>query len=118
MPIYEYMAEYCLASLYCPKRFAFRQGMGDPPVKICPHCGTELRRILSPFSAGVDLAAHMAGLSDLPSDSLAPPATLKNMFGGGLGDLGCGHRHPDGPSVTESCGHRCKGTRASGRGNR
>jgi putative FmdB family regulatory protein len=113
MPIYEYMAEYCLASLYCSKRFAFRQGMSDPPVEICPHCGTELRRILSSFSAGVDLAAHMAGLSDLPSDSLAPPATLKNMFGGELGDLGCGHRHPDGPSGTEPCDHRCEGTKAS-----
>ncbi|MBK9308826.1 MAG: zinc ribbon domain-containing protein [Nitrospira sp.] len=107
MPIYEYVAEYCVESLYCPKRFAFRQSMNAPPVEACPRCGTELRRILSSFSAGVDLAAHMAGLSDLPADSLAPPATLKNMFGGGLGDLGCGHHHPDGPPIVESCRHRC-----------
>lgn len=109
MPIYEYVAEYCAESLYCPKRFAFRQSMDAPPVEVCPSCGTELRRILSSFSAGVDLAAHMAGLSDLPADSLAPSATLKNMFSGGLGDLGCGHRHPDGPSITRLCSHHCQG---------
>lgn len=107
MPIYEYVAEYCVESLYCPKRFAFRQSMNAPPVEACPRCGTELRRILSSFSAGVDLAAHMAGLSDLPADSLAPPATLKNMFGGGLGDLGCGHHHPDGAGGAGVCGRGC-----------
>jgi hypothetical protein len=48
------------------------------------------------FSAGVDLAAHVAGLLDLPADSLAPTATLKNLFGGGLGDRGCRHHHSDG----------------------
>jgi len=107
MPIYEYVAEYCVESLYCPKRFAFRQGMSDPPIETCLTCGTQLKRILSPFSAGVDLAADMAGLSDLPADSLAPPATLKNMLGGGLGDLGCGHRHPDGPKDVGSCERGC-----------
>ncbi len=62
-----------MESLYCLKRFAFRQSMHAHPVEACPRCGMELRRILSSLSAGVDLAAHLAGLSDLPADSLAPP---------------------------------------------
>jgi hypothetical protein len=72
MPICKHMVGYCLASLYCPKQFAFRQGISDPPVEICPRCGMELRRILSSFSAGVNLTAHMAGLSDLLSGFRRP----------------------------------------------
>jgi len=107
MPIYEYVAEHCLESLYCSKRFAFLQQMRDPPVTACATCGAALTRVLSSFSAAEDLVAHMAGLADLPTDSLAPTPTLKNMFGGGLGDLGCGHRHPDGAQESGSCGRGC-----------
>ncbi|MDZ4853550.1 MAG: zinc ribbon domain-containing protein [Nitrospirota bacterium] len=109
MPIYEYVVEQCVESLYCPKRFAFRQLMSDPPVTECVTCGAALTRVLSSFSAGEDLVAHMAALADLPADSLAPPATLQNMFGGGLGDLGCGHRHPDGLLDSGAGGRGCGG---------
>ena len=37
MPIYEYQAEYCLKSLFCPKRFAFWQNMPEPPFESYPH---------------------------------------------------------------------------------
>jgi hypothetical protein len=104
VPLYEYMAEYCVQSLFCSKRFLFRQRMDDPPVTACPQCGVPLIRILSSFSAGIDMCANAEVWTNTDAGSGAPPATLKNMFGGGLGDLGCGHRHPDGPSVTESCG--------------
>ncbi len=114
MPIYEYVAEYCVKSLYCPKRFAFRQGMSDPPIQICPTCGTQLKRILSPFSAGIDMCANAEAWAKTDAGSDAPPATLKNMFGGGLGDLGCGHHHPDGLAVVESCDHHCNAVRGSG----
>jgi putative FmdB family regulatory protein len=93
MPIYEYVAEHCLESLYCPKRFAFRQRMEDPPVRDCPTCGVPLTRVLSSFSARGDLAAHIAAVTDPPAGSSPPPATIKNMFGGGLGVRGCGHDH-------------------------
>lgn len=106
MPIYEYAAEHCLESLYCPKRFAFRQGLDDPPVPACPQCGAPLDRVLSSFSAGVDMVAKSEAWTKTDAGSDAPPATIKNLFGGGLGDLGCGHRHPDGAGDTEACDHR------------
>ncbi len=107
MPIYEYAAEYCLESLYCPKRFAFRQGLDDPPVLACPQCGAPLDRVLSLFSAGVDMVAKSEAWTKTDAGSDAPPATIKNLFGGGLGDLGCGHHHPDGPKEAGSCGRGC-----------
>jgi hypothetical protein len=55
---------------------------------------------LSPFSAGVDSAgvdrvakAETWEKTDAGSDT--PPATMKNLCDGVLGDLGCGHHHPD-----------------------
>ena len=48
MPIYEYVAEYCVESLYCPKRFAFRQSMNAYPVEACPRLwnGTEANSVV------------------------------------------------------------------------
>ena len=84
-------------------------------VTACPHCEAPLSRILSSFSAGVDLCANAEAWAKIDAGSDAPPATLKNMFGGGLGDLGCGHHHPDGSPVMESCRHRCgSGSRSDG----
>lgn len=83
VPIYEYAAEYCLGSLYCPKRFAFRQRMDEPPVTACPQCGAPLSRILSSFSAGIDLCANAEAWARIDAGSDAPPATLKNCSGAG-----------------------------------
>jgi hypothetical protein len=87
----EYAADYCLESLFCPKRFVFRQRMSDPPVATCPTCRVPLTRVLSSFSAGIGLAVRSAAAFDPPAGSLSPPETIKNMFGGGLGIRGCGH---------------------------
>ena len=86
--------------------------LGEVPA--CPQCAAPLERVLSSFSAGVDMRAKAEAWVKTDARSGAPPATLKNMFGGGLGDLGCGHRHPDGAGDTESCDHRCKSTKALG----
>ena len=91
MPIYEYRAEYCLKSLFCPKRFTFWQNMQDAPVTACRECGAPLEKIPSVFSAGADVMAHSRASSDPPPGSTAPPPTLKNIYGGGLGIRGCGH---------------------------
>lgn len=80
----------------------------------CPQCAAPLERVLSSFSAGVDMRAKAEAWVKTDAGSDAPSATLKNLFGGGLGDLGCGHRHPDGAGDTESCDHRCKSTKALG----
>jgi len=52
MPLYEYAAAYCLESLFCPKRFCYRQEVGDAPRAACERCGVPLERVLSSFSAG------------------------------------------------------------------
>ena len=91
MPVYEYQAHDCRGPADCPKRFAFWQSMNDHPVTNCVICRAPLERILSLFSAGVGLVARSAGMADAPAGSQAPPATVKNIFGGGLNILGCGH---------------------------
>ncbi|MEW6248430.1 MAG: zinc ribbon domain-containing protein [Nitrospirota bacterium] len=93
MPIYEYQAEQCLGPKDCPQRFAFRQTMNEPPVTRCRVCGTAMTRILSSFSAGAGTFACEAAEAGPAHGSCAPPATLKNMFGGGLRIVGCGHAH-------------------------
>lgn len=91
MPIYEYQAEYCLKSLFCPKRFAFWQNMHDAALTACRECGAPLEKVPSVFSAGADVMAQSRASSDPPPGSTAPPPTLKNIYGGGLGIQGCGH---------------------------
>jgi hypothetical protein len=118
MPFYEYVADYCVRSLFCSKRFVFRQRMDEPPMTACPQCEAPLSRILSSFSAGIDMCAKVAARRQIDAGSDAPPATLKNLFGGGLGDLGCGHRHPDATGGLKSCDHRCKDTKALHGGKR
>ena len=109
MPIYEYAATYCLESLFCQKRFCYRQNLSDLPITACERCAAPLERVLSSFSAGVDMRAKAKAEAWTKTDahSEAPPATLKNMFGGGLGDLGCGHRHPDGATELGGCDRGC-----------
>ena len=41
MPTYEYE---CRA---CGRKFELRQAMSDPPLKVCPECGGEVRRLVS-----------------------------------------------------------------------
>jgi predicted nucleic acid-binding Zn ribbon protein len=91
MPIYEYQAVYCLQSLFCPKRFSIWQNLSDSRVSECQECRAPLERVMSTFSAGVDVMSHSRAAADPPPGSTAPPPTPKNIYGGGLGIRGCGH---------------------------
>ncbi len=91
MPIYEYQSRDCRGPSDCPKRFAFWQSMNDSPIANCVICRAPLERIPSLFSAGVGFIARSAAMSNPPAESQAPPATVKNIFGGGLGIQACGH---------------------------
>lgn len=42
MPLYEYE---CLPNKH---RFEVRHGINEPPVKACPECGGEVRRVIQP----------------------------------------------------------------------
>ena len=42
MPLYEYRCQTCGV------RFERRQHMNDEPVKVCPECGGEVRRLIQP----------------------------------------------------------------------
>ncbi|KXK03086.1 MAG: Zinc ribbon domain protein [Nitrospira sp. OLB3] len=91
MPIYEYRSQDCRGPSDCPRRFTFWQSMNDKPITNCVICRAPLERIPSLFSAGVGLVARGAAMADPPAGSQAPPATVNNVFGGGLNIQGCGH---------------------------
>jgi predicted nucleic acid-binding Zn ribbon protein len=113
LPLYEYVAAYCLESLFCPKRFYYRQNLSALSITACEGCTAPLERILSSFSAGVDMRAKAEAWTKTDAGSDAPPATLKNLFGGGLGALGCGYHHPDGVLDSRGCERGC-GTEEDG----
>ncbi|MFO0773193.1 MAG: zinc ribbon domain-containing protein [Nitrospiraceae bacterium] len=91
MPIYEYVAHECGGPADCPRRFALWQRMGTADVVRCDLCRAPLTRVLSTFSASVDAAARSAEAAAAQVRASGPPATLHNMFGGGLGIRGCGY---------------------------
>ena len=50
MPIYEYKAKDGAHCKLCKNKFEVRQGINDEPLKRCPECGAEIRRVFSrPF---------------------------------------------------------------------
>ena len=50
MPIYEYKAVGDAHCRMCRDTFEVRQGIKDEPLKNCPECGAEVRRLFSsPF---------------------------------------------------------------------
>jgi putative FmdB family regulatory protein len=50
MRIYEYKAVDGVHCRLCKGRFEVRQGINDEPLKRCPECGAEIRRLFSrPF---------------------------------------------------------------------
>jgi len=50
MPIYEYKAISNNHCELCQDRFEVRQGINDEPLKRCPKCSSEVRRLISrPF---------------------------------------------------------------------
>ena len=50
MPIYEYKARDGAHCKLCKGGFEVRQGINDEPLKRCPECGAEIRKLFSrPF---------------------------------------------------------------------
>ena len=51
MPIYEYepTGHDCLM---CPNRISVIQGIGDEPLAFCPHCGLDVKKIVSRATFG------------------------------------------------------------------
>ena len=50
MPIYEYKSKNGAHCKLCKNKFEVRQGINDEPLKRCPECGAEIRRLFSrPF---------------------------------------------------------------------
>ena len=50
MPIYEYKSKNGANCKLCKNKFEVRQGINDEPLKRCPECGAEIRRLFSrPF---------------------------------------------------------------------
>lgn len=49
MPVYEYEKAYG-ECLMCPGRFAVLQDLSDEPLKHCPWCGLDVKRVISKAS--------------------------------------------------------------------
>jgi putative FmdB family regulatory protein len=59
MPIYEYKAVDGAHCRLCKGRFEVRQGMNDEPLKRCPECGSEIRKLFSrPFLGRKESFSH------------------------------------------------------------
>ena len=65
MPLYEYQ---CLA---CGVRFERRQRITDEPLKVCPECGGEVRRLIQP------VGIIFKGSGFYVTDNRAQSSTLK-----------------------------------------
>ena len=59
MPIYEYKSKNGVHCKLCKGRFEVRQGINDEPLKRCPECGAEIRRLFSrPFLGRRESFSH------------------------------------------------------------
>lgn len=67
MPIYEYEATGKAHCNLCKDEFEVRQGMNDKPLKGCPKCGSQVRRLFSP-----PFLCLKGSLSE--EETFAPPA--------------------------------------------
>ena len=47
MPIYEYKSTGSANCPLCKVKFELKQGLGEEPLKVCPQCGSEVRRLIS-----------------------------------------------------------------------
>jgi putative FmdB family regulatory protein len=59
MPIYEYKAVDGAHCRLCKGRFEVRQGINDEPLRRCPECGSEIRKLFSrPFLGRKESFSH------------------------------------------------------------
>jgi len=64
MPIYEYKSKNGANCKLCKSKFEVRQGMNDEPLKRCPECGAEIRRLFSrPFLGRRESFSHEGPLN-------------------------------------------------------
>jgi putative FmdB family regulatory protein len=70
MPIYEYKAVDGAHCKLCKGKFEVRQGMNDEPLKRCPECGAEIRRLFSrPFLSRRESVSHEGAFNYLEDDA-------------------------------------------------
>jgi putative FmdB family regulatory protein len=55
MPVYEYQ---CNA---CGDQFELQQKLADPPVKACPKCGGEVKKVISAVASKVKFRKYSKG---------------------------------------------------------
>jgi putative FmdB family regulatory protein len=55
MPVYEYQ---CNA---CGDQFELQQKLADPPVKVCPKCGGEVKKVVSAVSSKLKFRKYSKG---------------------------------------------------------
>ena len=74
MPIYEYKAIGSTHCELCQQRFEIRQRINDEPLKHCPKCGAEIKRLFSrPFisiTESLSLEETFATHTDEEADTL------------------------------------------------
>jgi putative FmdB family regulatory protein len=70
MPIYEYKAVDGAHCKLCKGKFEVRQGINDEPLKRCPECGAEIRRLFSrPFLSRRESVSHEGAFNYLEDDA-------------------------------------------------
>jgi putative FmdB family regulatory protein len=97
MPTYEYECKKCTHA------FELFQSMSDEPVRVCPKCGGEVRRLIN---GGAGVIYKGAGFYS--TDKSAPPASRKG--GGKTGDAAdapcasCPHSDGASPCAEKAAG--------------
>jgi len=70
MPIYEYKSKNGVHCKLCKNKFEVRQGINDEPLKRCPECGAEIRRLFSrPFLGRKESFSHEGPLNYMEDEA-------------------------------------------------
>ena len=70
MPIYEYKSKNGAHCKLCKGRFEVRLGINDEPLKRCPECGAEVRRLFSrPFLCRKESFSHEGFLNYMEDEA-------------------------------------------------
>ena len=70
MPIYEYESKNGVHCKLCKNKFEVRQGINDEPLKRCPECGAEIRRLFSrPFLGRKESFSHEGPLNYMEDEA-------------------------------------------------
>lgn len=84
MPIYEYEPDDRECEM-CDGKIAVIQGIEDPPLKYCPHCGLEVHRVISraSFKVKTDVGADRAAAKGFTTYKRAEQGTWEKVGGEG-----------------------------------